>query len=491
MLVPAMGVVLWIALELASEEFIYPLAILVPFVVLVTFIVVVKTIRFEAVVLCLLLMGYLVGNRGFANLALVKPLFPGEIGMVVISVCVLSRFAVTRELPDFSGWIARVIFLYCILGGVRLALDYKTYGMDAIRDSAVVYYSIYYFFGRQLLLNAESERLLENSLKFSFVAMFPISVVERLLPDLLLENNQFGLLFQKDDLLTSFAAVAVYMLYTRPGMFRFRWIRPALILYYIAFIISGVGRAAVLALVVTCPLVLLAGRTRFLLYPVAAMILGLAAAGGFMTFGNAVGISPARFEEKVSSMVDITGTESSYAESDYGVNKAATNDFRRKLWSTFIDYTNSSSPLFGRGFGYDFVVHFEEEYGLGEYEGLRSAHNFYVTLYGRMGWAGICVFAVLTLQIIVGGIRAALAVKANRLPISVLGYWCAVWVILLASTVGVVLEGPIGAVIFWSFLGVAVETSQRALRPNLGVTEAEIDLLEKLETCRRLFLATS
>jgi hypothetical protein len=79
-----------------------------------------------------------------------------------------------------------------------------------------------------------------------------------------------------------------------------------------------------------------------------------------------------------------------------------------------------------------------------------------------MGWAGIAVFAVLTMQIIVGGIRVALAVRAGREPLADLGYWCTLWVILVSSIVGVVLEGPMAAIPFWTFLGVAVDASHQA-----------------------------
>ena len=77
-MLPALGVVTWIASEVASEEFLIPGVILGVFCALVVFTVFVQTIRFEAAVLCLLLVGYLVGNRGFADLAVVKPLFPGD-----------------------------------------------------------------------------------------------------------------------------------------------------------------------------------------------------------------------------------------------------------------------------------------------------------------------------------------------------------------------------------------------------------------------------
>ena len=472
-LLPAVGVMMWIASEVASEEFLIPGAILGIFCALVAFTVFVKTIRFEAAVLCLLLVGYLVGNRGFADLAVVKPLFPGELALAIIVVCTLFRFALTRELPDFSGWYARVIFAFCALGGLRLALDYPTYKLDAIRDSAMVYYAAFFFFGRQLVETPASKRMLEKCLAFSFLALVPLAIISRFRGEWLVWNGGFSPLFQKDDLLTTFAAVGVLIIYTRPKMY-WNWVRVALILFYIVLVVSGVGRAALAALMVGSVLMLIAGRNRFFLYPALAVVLGLTALAGLSaSFGNSSTSDTSVLLEKVESMVDFTG-ERSY-RSDFGDQKAGTNDFRRKLWSTFIDETNRVSPWFGRGFGYDFVVRFVEEYRLtGEEGGLRSAHNFYVTLFGRMGWIGIAVFAVLTGQIVVGGIRAALVVRAKEMPVENLGYWCATWVILVSSIVGVVLEGPVGAIVFWTFLGVAVEAFKATASERRELARAEL-----------------
>ena len=461
-LMPAMGLLLWMASELASEEFLVPAAILSLFIVLVVFTVFVKTVRFEAIVLCLLLVGYLVGNRGFADLAVVKPLYPGELALCIISASMLFRFAIVRELPDFSGWYARVIFVYCGLGAIRLLLDYSTYHLDALRDSAMVYYAAFFFFGRQLVVRPESRRMLEKCLAFAFLALVPIAILERVAPDVLMSGPTYGLLFQKDDLLTGFAATAVFIIYTHPKMYRWHWVRASLILFYIVLVVSGIGRAALLALMVGSILMWLANRPKFFLYPVVAFLLGLTVLAGFAAgFGTSQTSSTGVMMEKFSSMTDFNST--SRYQSDYGELKAGTNDFRRKLWSTFIDETNDYDPWFGRGFGYNFVIRFEDMYQLGEAGQLRSAHNFYVTLYGRMGLIGIAVFAVLTVQILVGGIRTALRVKAGQQPLADLGYWCSTWVILVVSAVGVVLEGPVGAVVFWTFLGVSVEVSQIAI----------------------------
>ena len=485
-LLPALGIMAWVASELASEEFLFPGVIVGLFTVLVLFTVFVKTIRFEAALLCLLLVGYLVGNRGFADLSVAKPLYPGELVLALIIGCVLFRFAVTRELPDFSGWYARAIFVYCGFGAVRLALDYSTYKMDALRDSAMVYYAVFFFFGRQLASNAPSKQMLEKCLAFSFVALVPLAIISRFRGEWLVWNGSFSPLYQKDDLLTTFGAMAVYIIYTRPKMY-WRWVRVSLILFYIVLVVSGVGRASLAALMVGSVLMLVAGRVKFFLYPAIAVVLGATVLAGFAAgFGSSRVSDISVLAEKVESMVDFSG-ENNY-QSDFGDQKAGTNDFRRKLWATFIDETNAGSALFGRGFGYDFVVRFVEDYRLSEEGNLRSAHNFYITLFGRMGWIGIAIFAVITGQIIVGGIRAALALRAGNLPAADLGYWCGTWVILISSIVGVVLEGPVGAIVFWAFLGVAVECSAAAdlvLRKEAQLKLNEITPHYPLNTPRR------
>ena len=474
-LLPALGILYWISGELADEEYFAPAAILGPFVAFVAVILFARTIRFEMLFLSVLLAGYLVGNRGFAELAPVKPLYPGEIGMIVITACLLLRYVLTREKPDFSGRPARIILLFLALGAVRLARDYPDYKLDAVRDSAMVYYAVYYFFGRLLITTPRSEAFLEKCLKFSFVALVPVSIIERLFPQLLERFSNEFMAAEKDDILNAFAIAGVFILFTRPRIFRNAWLRPVLIVYYIALVVSGVGRAAMLALAVGTFFVLLAGRTRFLLYPAVAVVLGLTALATLaVTIGNSQTGDVAVLEEKVMSMVDITG--STRYNSDYGALKAGTNDFRRKLWTTFFDEANRYSPLFGRGFGPNIVAVFEEDYGLGDFSTLRSAHNYYATLYGRMGISGFAVFMLLTWTIITGSTRAALDVKAGRLPLSVLGYWCTVWVVLVASAVGVVLEGPMGAIVFWTFLGAAVEVSKRTIHEPEPADEETADL---------------
>ncbi len=483
-LLPALGLAMWVASELSSEEYILPLIFIMAFGALVFFSVFVQVVRVEAAVLNMLLVGYIVGNRGFAELTLAKPFYPGEVALAVISIATLVRYVLSRELPDLSGLLARLIMIYCVLGAVRLFLDYSTYHMDAARDSAMVYYSIFFFLGRELATRPASKAMLEKCLRFSFLALLPIALAQRLFPELFMIN----ILSEKDDILTIFAAVGVFVLYTRPNIYGLRWLRGALIVFYIGYIAIGVTRASLVGLMVGGIVLLVARQWRFLSFFAVAFVFGVTALGGLaFTYGDSSTINPDVMIEKFESMVDVTG--SGQYNSDFGNLKAGNNEFRRTLWQSFFDDTNETSPVFGRGFGYDFIARYQDVFHKGEWGNLRSAHNFYITLYGRMGIIGSLVFLLITWQIIAGGIRAGLAVRAGWLPLEDLCYWCAVWGILVAALFGVVLEGPMAATVFWTFLGIGVRTMQAAAnerREALAAPDLELDLPPIEEPRRRI-----
>ena len=308
-LIPSLALVAWVASEAASEEFIVPILVMVGFIALVVFSVFVRSVRFETAVLNLLLVGYLVGNRGFADITVAKPFYPGEVCMAAILLAMASRYILMREVPDLSGTLARTILIFLALGAVRLAMDFQTYRMDALHDSAMVYYAVYFFFGRQMVLGQESRLLLEKCLKFSFVALVPIALVERLAPDLLLSNGYMTVFFQKDDLLATFAAVAVLILYTQPKMYRRAWLRTALILFYLVFVVNGITRSALVGLVIGSILLFVAGKRKFFVYPAVAAVLGLTLLGGFaVTMGGGRISEVDAATDKLFSIVDVTGT---------------------------------------------------------------------------------------------------------------------------------------------------------------------------------------
>ena len=95
----------------------------------------------------------------------------------------------------------------------------------------------------------------------------------------------------------------------------------------------------------------------------------------------------------------------------------------------------------------------------------RSPHSIVVSTIGRMGVVGLLALVALV---------AAIAVRtwrAMRNPLTArtsLGLWAGVWTILVSACFGVVLEGPMGAVVFWSLLGIlnASEPDDSSIAPE-------------------------
>ncbi|MCH7669818.1 MAG: hypothetical protein IIC71_11575, partial [Acidobacteria bacterium] len=88
------------------------------------------------------ILGYMFFDRAFAWIIHVPgiPVFLGEV------VLVLGVVELVRGRPAFRFLVARTatakwVAAFLIMGFLRLAADFGTYGIDAIRDSAIFYYS--------------------------------------------------------------------------------------------------------------------------------------------------------------------------------------------------------------------------------------------------------------------------------------------------------------------------------------------------------------
>ena len=133
--------------------------------------------------------------------------------------------------------------------------------------------------------------------------------------------------------------------------------------------------------------------------------------------------------------------------------KGDNNRFRSLWWRVVVDETMAQNPVFGLGFGYDLARNFLQEYNP-EIEDFaaRSPHSIVVSTIGRLGLAGLAVFILFTGILT---LRTWREVRDPQTPLLQLGLWAAVWVILISAGFGVVLEGPMGAVVFWTLLGLA------------------------------------
>jgi O-antigen ligase len=233
------------------------------------------------------------------------------------------------------------------------------------------------------------------------------------------------------------------------------------------------SRAALTGFICAASLLIVARRPRFIVYQLAVAVVALLAIA-FLELSNIHFESDffRRLSDKVSSIVDIAGT--GHYRSNAGDISAANNEFRTVWWTTVFNETMQKAPFFGLGFGYDLTSRFMFAYypsGGEDTATTRSPHSIIFTILGRMGIIGLASFLIILFLITKMALAAARSVARREQPESNLLPWCGSINLLVAAMFGVVLEGPMGGILFWTFLGLAC--SQSLPEKDKGTSETK------------------
>jgi O-antigen ligase len=232
---------------------------------------------------------------------------------------------------------------------------------------------------------------------------------------------------------------------------------------------SSDNRASMIGLILPAVILALAGRGRFL------AILGAAGVAAIVVIFLVAQVRGQRWEdtplhgvyERVVSLTDPFG-EKSYSgeETSY---KGDNNAFRSTWWKVVIDETVRVNPWYGLGWGYDLAEPFTQVYYPegGEDFSARSPHNIVITVFARTGVVGLLPFLALLAAF---SVRLWQVVRRGGEEV---GLWCASLTILTSSCFGIVLEGPMGAVVFWTLLGLACSKLPDTPSPSAAQMESE------------------
>jgi O-antigen ligase len=260
------------------------------------------------------------------------------------------------------------------------------------------------------------------------------------------------LIYFKGDIAATYLVIgAVLVHHWAQGRQRF-WAWPVAAGMFL-YVMASDSRAAQLGALVAVILLLLARRWRF-----------PALHGGVTALALIVVVALAAFfdnswarrklhgvADRLQSVVDVTGTRTYTSEESFF--KGDNNRFRLIWWKNVVEAAWHENPVFGLGFGADLAHDFVQEYypDLTEDFGIRSPHNVFITIFGRLGFVGLAVWGIFCAVVLGGAWRT---LRRSVAPLDGV-LWCAVIVILCSATFGVVLEGPMGAVVFWTLLGLA------------------------------------
>ncbi len=411
----------------------------------------------DAWLLTIALVGYIVGNRGFAQLqpSPMLPLLPAEGVLAVAIPMLLARVALKKATAWRKDALNYSVIIWMLIGAIRLPLDISRYGVLALRDFATIYYAAFFFIAQALGSRKPSEKVLTRGLTVAFVGLLPVVVSILIWPDFLVDNltwRGIPIIYHKSDLIATSLAAGFFWLWTRWTKSRRRiWLLAATSsLLLIALMASP--RAGMFAVAVTTVIWVFTGQWRIAAYQIgvvaAAAVISVAATS--LTGLDITTSVPYSMYEHTMSMFDPAGT-GTYINNESG-DLGGNNQFRLIWWRDVVEDTISQSPLLGLGFGADLSSRFLADYDLlgDETFAARSPHSLLVTVIGRMGFVGLAAWIAVSVSI------AALVWRLlkSRDPDG-MGLASVVAVVWLSACFGVVLEGPMGAVIFWTALGLA------------------------------------
>lgn len=409
----------------------------------------------ETLLLCGALLGYILGNRGFAQIMLGElPLFYAELALGAAGLAFLTRAALARELPLRIDFLNLAIFSWIIVSSGRLLGDLRIHGLAALRDFAMVYYAGFFFLAQKSASNPYSRSALLRCVTIASVLLVPLFWAEDLWSDFFVQHiTLFGtpIILHKPDLVSVYAGIGLLWAFynfqrnNAPG-----WI--ALFILSLAGIAYISTRAVFVALLVMIPATLALGHRQFCRW------LASAAFAGLILLTTLAFTTPGRFTdsklyslyEHACSIVDFGG-QHRYANEE-AASSGDNNRFRAVWWRLLFDRTIQENPAFGLGWGTDLADDFIRTYNPLEADSfsVRSPHNFILTLFARSGFIGLIAFLA-----VVGGMARACWISRYTADLRHVGLWMGAWLVLICACFGVVLEGPMGAVVFWTLVGLA------------------------------------
>lgn len=449
----AAAAAVWLAAELASGSYFWPGL----FAVIALAGVLVHLLKIEAdtILLGLVIFGYIVGNRGFAQFMPFPglPLLPAEAALLVALGWRLVRSAFARRLPVEHDRLQWLILAWLVIGGVRFGFDLPRHGFLAARDFAVVYYALFFFIARHMAQDAAARRYLIGCVIAGCIVLtftFPLSeAFPQLFTRWLRLGSTLFIVYKSDLVLSLIAAGSILVFEWATGARRY-WAWP---LASAMFFYTMVGDVRAVLVGGVSALLLLALARRWLFPLVQASLaaiglLGLIAAAVFANHSWA-GDKLAELGAQAGSVISVARPGSDFAPKSY---KLDNNRFRLVWWRSVATEVWDTNPIFGLGFGHDLAAGFLAEYDqdLGDDFVTRSPHCIAVTALGRMGLVGAVLWTAFCAVLLTRFWRA-LRDRATA-PVDI-GLWCCLWVLLVSATFGVVLEGPMGAVVFWTILG--------------------------------------
>jgi hypothetical protein len=398
--------------------------------------------------LCLVLLGYALGGRGFAYWG-VNPLFVGEIMLLIGCVVMLYTGAITRVLR--IRWFIPLIAFMC-WGAVCTFPHLDKYGKDSIRDAVVWGYGTFAFIMAALLISEPSrlQRLVIYYQKFVFwfLVIGPFVTILCVFAEDSIPPFPGGVVpliqVKGGDLCVHLAGVFAYVVGLGSNLNP--WLAPTLVPVMVGLNIQG--RAGMVAFFSTAFI----SSVLMPFHPRAMRIFFVLALGLFMLW--AVDLKIERGPREISFRMLIRGFESIVGEGDDDAMEGS-KEWRIRWWRDIIDYTFHGEHFWtGKGFGVNLAT--DDGYDPAGDGALRSPHNGHLTMLARAGVPGLTFWLLTQLVWGIAVAKSYFHARKRRLTnwAGMFMFLGCYWVAFLANaTFDVFLEGPMGGIWFYNIYG--------------------------------------
>jgi len=416
-----------------------------------------------------LLAGYMLFDKAFAYIHL--PGTPLYVAEMVLFVGVLGSLAATGYLRVTikDDPILAMLAAYFLWGSIRLLPGLRAYGIYAVRDFALVYYSLFAFFIAAALARSPEilERLIVNLNRFVpwLLLWLPFAaILDRsgsAVTGLKVPFTAIPIATHKGGDIAIAAVVALGSLWLFPSRRSARsralWSTIALIAFVL---VATQSRGALLGVIAALAVGLAFFRDRMrLVVPAVAVTVLLVGFGALSSLQIA---ASAASQGRAFSVSQLFANVASIGGAQESGNLNATGQWRFVLWSETIDKVRSDDRLvYGYGFGMNlaYLAGGVEASGNLNSDPLRSPHNSYLDVFARMGVIGISLWIALWVgwywRLVQGCRRLAQRGLYVRRRVAVLCLMT-VTAALVASFFDPSLEGAQTAALLWIAFGIGL-----------------------------------
>jgi hypothetical protein len=404
-------------------------------------------IKSPELLMLFLIMGTISFGREFSYLGIKieeSNIYVTEIVLIATWILVFLRKAIIKEMLFKNSPLNLLFLFYYAIGLLCLFRGIFDFGLEAVRHSVIVYYSLFYFLILELITDPHQlERFLKCSLIASTVALLVIfyNFVSGLGFQTSTEVKRYGANIGALSLAFCFffwLSLSIFKVKSKAKSFLNIFV--PLQIFAAVFLIQH--RALLLAivggLVFIFALINKAHRFKYIVFALCGLLLIL---------------SIDYFSGVLSTNILVKGTLE--RASTILTPKEDPNSFHRMaMWSEVLGRT-TEKPLLGEGFGPPFSMFFGSKFY--DYSETRLLpHNSFLWILNRMGVVGFGIFFFLILKFYLTAIKAYKSMNPGKFKAYMLALISCHVCISIYAFFNVVLEGPYMGIFFWIIMGLVM-----------------------------------